>query len=120
MRLKASPGHIIENVGIKKQKPACFTSGLFSGSSSRWPVYRLGSVDELNPRNGRVVPPREGRVEPEPRCPRELPIKSASGFSCPMYKPGLPGVRGIWRFSVTSQTGLFSSDGKGGFVCFFG
>lgn len=120
MRLKASARTLsLKMSEFKKQKPACFTSGLFSGSSSRRPVYRLGSVDELNPRNGSVVP-REGRVEPEPRCPRELPIKSVRGFSCPMYKPGFPGARGIWRFSVTSQTGLFSSDGKEGFAFFSG
>jgi len=75
-------------------------------------------VDSL--RKGNVEPPREGRVELEPRCPDALPIKPASGFSCPKYNPGLPGTLGIWRFSVTSQTGLFSSEGKGGLAFFSG
>ncbi len=59
-------------------------------------------------------------MDPErPRCEAE-PAMPASGLSWPMYKPGLPGTRCIWRLSVTSQTALPASEGKAGFTFSFG
>ena len=82
---------------------------------------RPGKVLQLAPlaRAGRVESFLEGKVDPDPRRTSLLGILMMPSVS-PMYKPSLPRTRGISRFSVTSQTGLPASDGRGGFTFFFG